>query len=247
MQTLWIVKKKVFWQAFLPTTLIWKLSIESKHFQRWHAGTTFSTCLCPIVTCKTQCTAENLQLRQESRAAWVKEQLYGKVSGMDGRLERLRMTLWQWQLMDCAQPPSPQRLGVFVATNGIVHILYCNPWLEPRSLGVTARHQSLDVDSGLWEHCHPHTDGLMKYSSITRCRCNEFNTATQNKRARSWLIAFYSKLYFSTKQNVLCCRMQKRWHEYLYYPIVFMINSALCSHGLGLIYTCVFLLIIIEW
>lgn len=75
------------------------------------------------------CSGRNKQLALGVKIAALWE------SPRDGRMG-WRGSGWQWWVDRCCIATEPAEIErVFVATNGIVHIFYCNPWLEPSDRG----------------------------------------------------------------------------------------------------------------
>lgn len=64
---------------------------------------------------------------------WVKKQHCGRVTGMDRQAGEAQADSDGWWMLLSLR--AHRDWGVFVATNGIVHIFYCNPWLKPRNRG----------------------------------------------------------------------------------------------------------------
>lgn len=113
---------------------------------------------CTLEPCETQhCTAEEiLQRRQNNCCLELKKPLCGRVAGMDSRAGEAQADSDVWWMLHSHR--AHRDLGLFVATNGIVHIFYCNPWLKPRNWGslCVTGHQSFWYAHRQWglTHCH---------------------------------------------------------------------------------------------
>lgn len=92
----------------------------------------------------------------------VKKLLCGGAVGMDSRAGKAQADSDVWWMLRCHT--AHRDWGLFVATNGIAHIFYCNPWVKPKNRGslCVTGYLGFWYAHGRWglRHCHTTKDKL---------------------------------------------------------------------------------------